>query len=78
MVFFWKPQNNVKFHALSILVWLLLSCYLAQQFGTLKIAVFTLLMLIIIGGFIFEVMDIHEELHETGNLYLHKIIIVTN
>ncbi|KAH0812234.1 hypothetical protein GEV33_010558 [Tenebrio molitor] len=63
----WKPENNTKFHYISIGIWLLLSCCLAHQFGTFQLPAFILLQVIFFGGFVSEVYDIHSELNAGGH-----------
>lgn len=66
MFLLWKPQNNLKFHFASVLMWVFFSCYIAHQFGSFHLPVFIVLLLVIFGGFVFEIMDVHDELNATG------------
>lgn len=77
MFILWRPQNNMKFHITSVVMWLLFSCYIAHEFGAFQLPVFVILLSIIAGGFIFEVMNVHNELNESGMLTNTNFIILT-
>lgn len=62
LVSMWKPENNKKFHYASMMVWLVLSLFIAKQFGAFQIPIFILLQGILLGGLVFEIMDIQEQL----------------
>lgn len=62
MVFKWNPNNNRMFHYASMMMWLLLSCLIAKLFGSLQIPIFLVLQIILLGGFISEVIDIQQGL----------------
>ncbi|XP_023013732.2 transmembrane protein 245 [Leptinotarsa decemlineata] len=64
---FWKPENNLKFHYTSILVWLMCSSCIAQQFGSLQVQVFVFLQVIIFGGFVSEVYTIYKTKIDAGS-----------
>lgn len=66
MLLLWGPENNIKFHIASTVIWLIFCCFLSHQFGSFQIAVFMLLLLVIIGGFVYEIYSIQEDLSTTG------------
>lgn len=68
MVFKWNPNNNRMFHYASMMMWLLLSCLIAKLFGSLQIPIFLVLQIILLGGFISEVIDIQQGLK--GNIFI--------
>lgn len=69
----WTPQNNKKFHWISIGVWLLLSCCFAHQFGSFRIIIFVLLQLIYLGGFFSEVRNLQKNMNDAGEFHCAKV-----
>lgn len=68
MIVLWSPKNNKKFHYASICIWLLLSCFLAHQFGAaFQTPIFIAVQIIFLAGFAYEVYDIHEEMVAEGH-----------
>lgn len=53
-MFFWRPENNAKFHLASLTIWLLASCYLARQFGSFQLPLFVLLQVVLLAGLVYE------------------------
>lgn len=73
MALMWTPQNNKKFHYVSIGIWLLLSCCCANQFGSLRIVVFIIMQLILLGGFIYEVHSLQEQINLEGGFIILSV-----
>lgn len=69
MVLLWKPENNDKFHVASTFMWLLFSCFIAHQCQPFQIPVFVLLTVVLAAGFIFEVLDLQEELSRVAGKF---------
>ncbi|XP_050296615.1 transmembrane protein 245-like isoform X2 [Anthonomus grandis grandis] len=65
----WTQENNVHFHYASTVVWLLGSCCLSSQFGSIQMPVFIILQIVFFGGFISEVYEAYSTMNEAG----HKI-----
>ncbi|KAK4885062.1 hypothetical protein RN001_001333 [Aquatica leii] len=68
----WTPKNNMKFHLASIGVWLLFSCFFANQFNSFQIPIFVCIQMILLAGFIYEVYDTHKKILAEG----HQVSIV--
>ncbi|XP_051153874.1 transmembrane protein 245 isoform X2 [Leptopilina boulardi] len=60
----WRPENSLYFHFSSYAIWLIVSLYISNIFGTYPVIVFCSLQLFFVVGFIYEVLTIieHEEL----------------
>lgn len=72
MFLLWKPTNNAKFHVASICIWIIISGFLANNMGSLRIPVFIILQLLLLGGFISEIYRIKEDIILAGNSNIYS------
>ncbi|XP_043273507.1 transmembrane protein 245 isoform X2 [Venturia canescens] len=64
---YWTPENSTKFRYSSFGVWLLLSLYLSNVFGVYPVLIFSILQILFLIGFIYEVIVIMESEELLGN-----------
>lgn len=68
--FLWQPENNTKFHYVSIAIWLYCSCCVAGLFGRIQMPIFILLQFVFFGGFLSEVYEIYQTMSKAGMIVL--------
>ncbi|XP_014472970.1 PREDICTED: transmembrane protein 245 isoform X2 [Dinoponera quadriceps] len=56
----WTPENSVRFCYTSFVIWLIISMYLSSAAGTYRVYVFTVLQILYVAGFVYEVLSIME------------------
>lgn len=64
--FCWKPALSNHFHYAAIIMWFLFSCCIANLSGTFQVSIFLFLQFVFIGGFVSEILHVHNALRDSG------------
>ncbi|XP_011151880.1 transmembrane protein 245 isoform X2 [Harpegnathos saltator] len=67
---YWTPTNSVRFCYTSFVIWLIISMYLSSGAGTYRVYVFTVLQILCVIGFVYEVLSIMENQVLDNNRHL--------
>ncbi|XP_033228486.1 transmembrane protein 245 [Belonocnema kinseyi] len=64
---YWRPENSLQFHLSACVIWLLVSLYISNILGTYPVIIFCTLQILLVVGFIYEVLAILERQELEGN-----------
>ncbi|XP_034941416.1 transmembrane protein 245 isoform X2 [Chelonus insularis] len=63
---YWTPSNGISFNYASLVIWIMFSLYISNIFGMYQIAIFCLLQILCITGFVYEVILIMDHKETQG------------
>lgn len=67
LILFWKPENKIAFHRGALGVWLVFSCFIANQVQAFEMAVFAVLLVLFLIGCLIEIYQLKDESSFKGN-----------